>query len=84
MLYNSLSYALAVDALTHPGPANLARVDLTSVCSLFAAPGLSLADVIETESTIPIAAAAILVTPQRMIFPSEPAISAYAKASPAP
>lgn len=84
MLYNSLSYALAVDALTHPGPADLSRVDLNKVCSVFVAPGLSLTDVVETEATIPIAAAAILVYPQRVIFPSEPTISPYAMASPAP
>lgn len=81
MLYNALSYALAVDALTHPGPGDISRLDLESVCNQVAAPGLSLEDIIETEATIPIAAAAILTYPDRTT--TEPAISAYARATPA-
>lgn len=82
MLYNALSYALAVDALTHPGPGDIGRLDLETVCSQVAAPGLSLEDVVETEATIPIAAAAILLYPDRTT--TKPAISPYASASPAP
>jgi hypothetical protein len=50
MLYNALSYALAVDALTHPGPGRTSRINLRSVCNEVASPGLSVADIITTES----------------------------------
>lgn len=59
MLFNPLSYALFRDALANGGPGETSRLDLTTVCAEFAAPGLNLADVLLTESTIPVAAVAI-------------------------
>lgn len=50
MLYNGLAYALAVDALTHEGPGRVGRIDLGSVCNEVASPGLSVGDVVATES----------------------------------
>jgi hypothetical protein len=49
VLYNPLSFALAVDALTNPGPGSLSRIDLASVCSQPVAPGLTAQDVVLTE-----------------------------------
>ncbi len=49
MLYNPLSFALAVDALTHPGPGELSRIDLTTVCAEIAAPGLNANDLVLTQ-----------------------------------
>jgi hypothetical protein len=49
VLYNPLSFALAVDALTNPGPGSLSRINLPSVCSQPVAPGLSAQDVVLTE-----------------------------------
>lgn len=54
-LYNPLGYALVVDALTHDGPGLASRVDLTSACSTFSAPGLTIADNLETAALIPLA-----------------------------
>lgn len=33
MLTNSLAIALTMDALSHPGPANVSRIDRTTVCA---------------------------------------------------
>jgi len=49
VLYNPLSFALAVDALTHSGPGLLSRINLASVCAQVAAPGLTAQDLILTE-----------------------------------
>jgi hypothetical protein len=49
VLYNALAFALAVDALTHDGPASLARVNVLEVCQQLAAPGLDVGDVMTTE-----------------------------------
>lgn len=53
VLFNPVAYALVVDALTHKGPGNFDRVK--NQCGAIVAPGLSLPDVIETESLIPLA-----------------------------
>lgn len=50
MLYNALAYALTVDALTHTGPGRTSRINLGEVCNQVASPGLSLSDVVATES----------------------------------
>ncbi|KAI7270228.1 hypothetical protein KC345_g7476 [Hortaea werneckii] len=56
VLYNALAYALAIDALTHPGsPGKVDRVDAQAACAKFAADGLSLADVLATHALIPLA-----------------------------
>lgn len=82
MLANSLSFALAVDALQNPGPGSLARLgDYNStICQQPFAPGLSLADVLATENVIPIALIAVLLYPSKVL--TEPAISSYALTTP--
>jgi hypothetical protein len=49
-IYNALAYAAVVDALTHPGPASLKRIDLTKVCQEEIAPGLTAFDMQAIES----------------------------------
>lgn len=49
VLYHPLAYALAVDALTHPGAGQASRLDLDTICDTLVSPGLSLADIIATE-----------------------------------
>lgn len=77
MLANSLSYYLAVDALTNPGPGDINRLNKDTVCGSLLAPGLTLDDFLATESTIPIAAILLLVQPAGTVT-SEPAIMSYA------
>ncbi|KAL9114867.1 MAG: hypothetical protein Q9227_001110 [Pyrenula ochraceoflavens] len=76
VLQSSLAYALAVDALTHPGPGMANRLDLTSVCGQYAAPGLGLEDTIATYSLIPRAGMNLLLYEPKVL--EEPAIMAYA------
>lgn len=76
VLANSLTYALVIDALKHAGPAKLKRINLDDACSRFAAPGLTLADVLDIEATIPFAAYQIVVYNPKVLV--EPAIKAYA------
>lgn len=71
-LYNALGYALAVDALSHSGPGETSRLDLSTVCAEAITPGLDLTDFLLTENTIPIAGLAILVYPSKVT--AEPAI----------
>jgi len=52
MLYNALAFALAIDALKHPGPGRTNRLDLNSICNQVASPGLSVSDIIATESKL--------------------------------
>ncbi|KAK8043117.1 hypothetical protein PG994_013600 [Apiospora phragmitis] len=47
MLYHPLTYALAQGG---GGPSGLGRVDVEEVCSRYAAPGLTLEDVLDTDS----------------------------------
>ncbi|WPH03142.1 Hypothetical protein R9X50_00601700 [Acrodontium crateriforme] len=77
VLYNNLGYALAVDALQHDGPGQVARLDLPSVCSYPITEGLNLADVLETENTLLIAGLSILLYPSPSS--TEPAIKSYAR-----
>lgn len=77
VLYNALGYALAVDALTHGGPGQLSRVNVTYQCEQFATPGLSLADILATEALIPLAAFNILAFEPKVA--TEPPIMAYAQ-----
>ena len=77
VLYNALAFALAKDALTHPGPGQLSRINVTAECQKIAADGLSLADVLATEATIPIAAYEIVVYPNKTL--TEPPIMPYAR-----
>lgn len=76
VLYNPVAFALAVDALTHDGPGEPSRLDLTTLCQEAATEGLSLTDVVATEGTIPVALAAILLYEPKSF--AEPPIKAYA------
>jgi hypothetical protein len=49
VLYNPLAFALAVDALTNPGPGQLSRIDLASVCAQISTSGLTVGDLVATE-----------------------------------
>jgi pimeloyl-ACP methyl ester carboxylesterase len=77
VLFNSVAWALARDALTHDGPGRTDRIDLNEVCAQFAAPGLSLTDALATEGLIPLAAANILLHPQKEFV--ETPLRAYAR-----
>ncbi|KAL5117157.1 hypothetical protein ACEQ8H_004982 [Pleosporales sp. CAS-2024a] len=77
VLFNPLTFALIVDALTHDGPGNVGRLHLASVCSLYAAPGLGLDDVIATQALIPIAGVALLAYADKRS--AEPAVVSYAQ-----
>lgn len=74
VLYNPVTYALVVDALTHAGPGQFSRVQ--SACADVVAPGLSLEDVIETEALIPLAVYNIFSYLPRAL--SEPPLMSYA------
>jgi hypothetical protein len=74
VLYNPVAYALVVDALQHDGPGSFDRVK--GQCSAVVAPGLSLDDVIETESLIPLAVLNIFSYLPKVF--GEPAIKSYA------
>jgi hypothetical protein len=76
VLYNPLTYALIVDALTHDGPGSLSRINVKNVCAQYAAPGLDLDDVLATAGLIPIAGALLLTYPQKLL--QEPALRSYA------
>ncbi|RDW84245.1 hypothetical protein BP6252_01835 [Coleophoma cylindrospora] len=76
MLYNSLAFALAMDAFTNPGPGQVSRLDLPTVCAAALAPGLDATDKSTTDSTITIAAGNVL-TYQNGVT-KEPNIKAYA------
>ncbi|KAL1968527.1 hypothetical protein VTN77DRAFT_1737 [Rasamsonia byssochlamydoides] len=60
MLYNPLSWALAIDAITHDGPGDPSRLDLGQVCSQILPPQLGLSDMLGTEGLLLIAVAEIL------------------------
>ncbi|KAH4935728.1 hypothetical protein HBI56_008650 [Parastagonospora nodorum] len=77
VLFNPLTYALIVDALTHDGPGNTSRINLASVCSTYAAPGLDLDDVIATSGLIPIAGVMLLTYPDKRL--AEPGLKSYAR-----
>lgn len=74
-LYNPLGYALVVDALTHDGPGLVSRLNLASACAGFSAPGLTVADNLETVGLIPIALVLDLLYQPKMLM--EPPLKAY-------
>lgn len=77
-LYHPLTYALVVDALTHDGPGLVSRLDVASVCSAYSAPGLTIADNLETAALIPAAAVLDLTYVPKVLL--EPPLKAYAAA----
>ena len=54
MLYNPVSYALAMDALTHSGPGQVSRLDLATVCAELASPGITPQDIVLSEGKPPL------------------------------
>ena len=79
VLANGLTYALVTDALSHNGPADLSRINLAEACATPFAPGLTTADVLDTESTIPFAVYQIAVYNPKVL--TEPPIKKYARRS---
>ena len=77
VLFNPLTYALIVDALTHPGTTGqVSRINRQAVCANYAAPGLDLDDVLATSGLIPVAGVLLLAYPQKML--TEPSLKSYA------
>jgi hypothetical protein len=76
MLFNPLTAALALDALSHDGPASLGRIDLGSVCKKYIAPGLTVGDAAATAGQIVTAAVRLLAYQPRLT--SEPTLMSYA------
>jgi hypothetical protein len=77
VLYNALAFALARDALTHDGHANLSRIDVVSECQKIVPDGLSLTDILATEGITFMALYEILTYQPRTT--TEPPIMAYAQ-----
>jgi triacylglycerol esterase/lipase EstA (alpha/beta hydrolase family) len=76
---DNVAYALAVDALTHPGPADPSRIDAGAVCSQPLMPGVN-------PLTFPTDAASTLADDLTNIFthpptPAEPPLKCYVTAS---
>ena len=76
VLYSPVAWALAVDALTHDGPADLSRVDWNVVCARFAAPQLQLHDVLGCEAALVIALGHFITHPHKVV--REPELKPYA------
>ncbi|GME23111.1 Lipase B [Neofusicoccum parvum] len=76
VLYNPIAFALAKDTLINDGPGLTSRIDLDGLCQELVTEGLSLTDVVATEGTIAVAAAAILLYPNKLV--EEPPLKAYA------
>ena len=76
VLFNPIAFGLAQGALTHPGPGSTIRIDLESLCAMYTAPGLSVADVVATENDIVVAAFNLQAYQPKQF--NEPAIMAYA------
>ncbi|KAL1648098.1 hypothetical protein SLS58_002425 [Diplodia intermedia] len=76
MLVNPLTYGLVVDALTHDGPGRVDRLDLDRVCATTLAPGLELADLLDTEGVTLLAGVNLLTYLDRRLV--EPGLKAYA------
>ncbi|THY60453.1 alpha/beta-hydrolase [Aureobasidium pullulans] len=81
MLINSLTFALAKDALINGGPGRVSRIDLKTVCNQPLTPGLGLAELLLTENSLLIGLAKIITTSLKAT--TEPATRAYVNAMPA-
>lgn len=77
MLYNPLSWALAIDAINHDGPGDPSRLDLDQVCGQLIPPQLGLDDVLGTEGLLIVALAEVLGYGNPVS--GEPAIKSYAQ-----
>lgn len=76
VLYNPLAFALVKDALTNGGPGKTSRINLSSVCNTYLAPGLNVGDLLLTENSILVAALALVLYEPKVT--AEPAIKSYA------
>lgn len=76
VLYNSLAWALAIDAITHDGPGDPSRIDINTVCGQVLAPQLQLDDMLGTEGLLLIALVEILTYEPKV--GREPSIAGYA------
>ncbi|KJZ72440.1 hypothetical protein HIM_08109 [Hirsutella minnesotensis 3608] len=74
-LVNPLTFALAKDAITNGGPAQLERLNLDEICEQHVTPGLRASDVLITEASILLAAKAVLKYSPKS--PDEPPIKPY-------
>lgn len=76
VLYNPLTWALAIDAIVHDGPASLSRLDLAQVCGQVLAPELELEDLFGTEGLFLVAGAEVVS--YRPHATGEPPVRGYA------
>ncbi|KAJ5092124.1 hypothetical protein NUU61_006994 [Penicillium alfredii] len=77
VLYNPLAWALAIDAITHDGPASLSRINLAQVCQGILWPTLDLKDMLATEGLLLIAVMELLAYQPPAL--DEPPIKEYTK-----
>ncbi|KAJ7180902.1 hypothetical protein C8R46DRAFT_1070908 [Mycena filopes] len=76
MLYHPLTLAMLEDAMTHDGPADIARVDTARLCGQAVADGMSLSALVDTEVGLVKAGAAFIQF--RPYLQDEPAVASYA------
>lgn len=76
VLYNPLTWKLAVDAIMHDGPARISRLDLPKVCGEVLAPELEMEDLFGTEGLLLVAAAELVSYQPQAV--GEPPIRGYA------
>lgn len=77
--FNPVTFALIQDAVTHSGPGETSRIDLTSLCKQYAASVFTLTDVVNFGANIVFAVTtAGTYEGQRYILDSEPPLMAYA------
>ncbi|KAH6639567.1 hypothetical protein C7974DRAFT_304334 [Boeremia exigua] len=77
VLFHPLTWALVIDALTHPGSTGqVGRIDRQKVCGDLVAPGLDLDDVLATSGLIAIAGVSLLTSPKKRV--TEPPLREYA------
>jgi pimeloyl-ACP methyl ester carboxylesterase len=77
--YDPVAYALAIDAITHPGPADPARLAGTGVCSKLLMPGVNpLTFATDEASSVAGIGTSIAAAP---LIPKEPSLRCYVTAS---
>jgi hypothetical protein len=76
--YDPVAYALAMDALTHPGPADPSRID-PGVCSQTLMPGVDPATFVNNYSNMGAFVASTVIGSEKI--PAEPPLACYVTAS---
>ena len=76
MLYNPITYYLIIDALTNDGPGEPSRAINSTVCEMSIAPGLTLENVVGTESLL-VVGAVLTLSYEPKVY-TEPALMSYA------